>query len=457
MATTLITPIQERQLLRADRHLAPTFHEWTQRTTPQYSWHWPHIRLLQDTLERVTLGELRRVIIEMPPRHGKSETATVRYPVYRLHEDPTLRVIIGAYNSTFAERFGRFTRKSAINTGLELSEERATAGDWETTSGGGVRTVGVGSGVTGTGGDLIIIDDPVKSREEAESPTYRDRVWSWYTDDLYTRLEPSGALIVIMTRWHHDDLVGRILASEDAGSWHRLTLPALAEPNDPLGRPVGAALCPDRYDEVALKERQVVLGEYGFSALFQQRPTPRSGNMFPRDKVTFLDAPPAGIRWVRYWDKAGTQDGGKRTAGVRMGVHDGRVIIADSTISQLGSERRNALMRTTAELDGGGVSVWVEQEPGSGGKESAELSVKLLAGFSVHIERVTGDKVVRADPFAAQWQAGNVTVIRGPWNKAYLDELELFPSGAYSDQTDASSGAYNKLTLAPIVRVRSLN
>jgi predicted phage terminase large subunit-like protein len=441
------SPAGRQRIDRILRDIPPTFRAWNEMVTPKWHWEWPHIALLQETLDKVTDGEIKRLIIQMPPRHGKSETATVRYPVYRLVDEPSTKVIIGAYNVTLAAKFGRKARKIASSEGVLLSEERSAADDWETQEGGGVRSVGVGSGVTGHGGDLIIIDDPVKSREEAESPTYRDNVWEWYTDDLFTRLEPDAALIVIMTRWHHDDLVGRILASEAAAEFTVLNLPALAEPNDPLGRPEGAALCPDRYDEAALEARRVVLGAYGFSALFQQRPVPRSGNMFPRDKVQFLDAAPAGISWVRYWDKAGTEGGGKRTAGVKMGLHEGRIIIGDVVASQLGSERRNALMRTTAELDGGHVKVWTEQEPGSGGKESAEISIKLLGGFTVHAERVTGDKVTRADPFAAQWQAGNVTLLRAPWNKLYLDETELFPAGAFSDQTDASSGAYNKIAL----------
>jgi predicted phage terminase large subunit-like protein len=442
------TPVQRHQIARILRGVPATFREWNERTTPTWRWDWAHVALLQDTLDRVTAGEINRLIIQMPPRHGKSETTTIRYPVYRLTDNPHLRVIIGAYNSTLATKFARKARTIALDSGLGLSEERAAADDWETTEGGGVRAVGVGTGVTGHGGDLIVVDDPVKSREEAESLTYRERVWAWFTDDLWTRREPGAAVVVIMTRWHEDDLVGRILASEDAAQWTVLSLPALAEENDTLGRAEGAALCPDRSDETALADIRVVLGAYSFSALFQQSPRPREGNMFPRDKATIVDAAPAGISWVRYWDKAGTEGGGANTAGIKMGVHAGTVYVADARTAQLGAERRQALMRQTAELDGQSVRIWSEQEPGSGGKESAENDVKLLAGFSVQVERVTGDNV-RADPFAAQWQAGNVRLLRGAWNTAYLDEAESFPNGRRKDQVDASSGAYNKIALTP--------
>lgn len=448
MTATLagLTTAQLGELNRVLRGIPPTFQDWNERATPAWNWRWPHLDLLQRTLDQVTAGEVKRLIIQMPPRHGKSETATVRYPVYRLLDDPSCRVIIGAYNVTLAAKFGRKARTLAERDGVPLSDSRAAADDWETTDGGGVRSVGVGSGVTGHGGDLIIIDDPVKSREEAESVTYREKVWSWYTDDLYTRLEPGAALVVIMTRWHSDDLVGRILASEDASRWTVLTLPALAEENDPLGRPVGAALCPDRYDEAALADIHRVESEYAFAALFQQRPRPRDGNMFPRDRVQIVDAVPTGGRRVRYWDKGATDGKGDPTAGVRMAYVGGLVYVEDAVRVQLAADRRNALMRQTADLEAG-VPQRVEQEPGSGGKESAETTVRLLAGHAVTVEKVTGDKVTRADPFAAQWQAGNVRLVRGEWNRRYLDELETFPNGVHDDQVDASSGAFNYLTL----------
>jgi predicted phage terminase large subunit-like protein len=189
------------------------------------------------------------------------------------------------------------------------------------------------------------------------------------------------------------------------------------------------------------------MGEYSFAALYQQDPRPREGNMFPRSKVQIVDAVPAQAARVRYWDKGGGTTG-DFTAGCRMAKADGLLYVEDMVHVRLAAEDRNRLMRLTAEGDGGGVWGWVEQEPGSGGKESAALTVMLMAGFPYRAETVSGDKVVRADPFAAQWQAGNVRLVRGPWNKAYLDEMETFPSGKHDDQVDASSGAFNKLALA---------
>jgi predicted phage terminase large subunit-like protein len=196
-----------------------------------------------------------------------------------MERDPAFRVCVGCYNQRFAEKFGRKARKIARQR-FALSGERSAACEWETEAGGVFRACGVGSPPMGEGFDLLILDDPIKSRAEAESQAYRDRVWDWYTDDLYSRLEPDAAIILIVTRWHLDDIVGRIQSSEDAASWEFVTLPAEAEDNDPLGRQPGEALCPDRYPLAALADRRRVMGEAGYLAMFQQRPVPREGALF---------------------------------------------------------------------------------------------------------------------------------------------------------------------------------
>ena len=460
-----MSDVEQHRVGRVLRGRPPTFRAWNQRHWPTWNWNWRYIVRLQDTLELVQAGVLKRVIIVMPPRHGKSETATIRFPVDCLAEDPSMRIIIGAYNTTLATKFSRKARRIAEAEGIALSVERSAADDWETEDGGGVRAIGVGSGVTGHGGDGIIVDDPVKSREEAESDVYREKVWEWWTDDLYTRLEPNAWMLVIATRWHHDDLIGRILASETANQWTVVRFPAIAEEKDSLGREEGDALNPERYDREYLLNTKLVMGEYSFEALYQGNPTPRSGNMFPRDKANFIRVLPAlAIRWIRYWDKAATKDGGKRTAGVKMGyVEDTkRFIVAHVTKGQWGADERDAIMKGIAAGERN-IRVRVEQEPGSGGKESAQITTKILAGSSIlDPDRVTGKKEDRAEPFSSQWKGGNVDLLEPNageenWIKEYLDELEQFPNGKFSDQTDASSGAFNTLMLAPTPRARSLS
>lgn len=431
---------EERESLGAV--LPERLRPWLKRVSPAYCWDWPHLVMVQDALDAVTRGEITKLAIFQPPRHGKTELTTIRYPVYRLEREPSLPVIVAAYNHALASKFSRKSRALARQIGLALNDERQAAEDWETTEGGGIRAVGVGTGVTGTGGGLIIIDDPVKSREEAESPTYRDRCWDWWQDDLRTRREPGAATILQVTRWHEDDLAGRILNSEEGGDWTVISLPALAEEGDPLGRAVGDALCPDRYGRAALEEIRRGMTDYSWSALFQQRPRARSGNMFPRTAVTVVEEAPKGIRWVRYWDKAGSQAKGDWTAGVKLGIWDGVVYIGDVRRAQLAAHERRVLMRATAEQDGRGVRIGVEQEGGSAGKDAASDDARLFAGYSVASDHPTGDKVTRAEPVAAQWQAGNVRLVRSEWIDRYLDELEGFPHAAHDDQVDATSGAY---------------
>jgi len=458
IATSPHSPSTYRRLERVLRGVPPVFLEWAARVTPGWSWDWPHVRLIGAALDRVSDGEIDRLIIQMPPRHGKTETATIRYPVYRLSADPMRRVIVGAYNSTLAAKYSRHARRLATECGLAISPDRDTMDDWETLEGGGFRAVGVGSGITGHGGDLIIVDDPVKDREEAESETYRDRVWEWWTDVLWTRREPGCAVIVIMTRWHEDDLAGRILASDDGPNWHVINLPALAFGSadfpdgafvpDLLGRAPGEALCPARFDEQALASIRTVLGEYGWSALYQGRPVPRGGLLFSRERAEIVPAAPAEGRAVRYWDKAGTEDAGDWTAGIRLREHRGIYFVEDVVRAQVEYAERRALMKQTAQLDGS-VSVWMEQEPGSGGKESAQVSIKDLAGYHVQADKVTGDPFVRCLTWSAQWQAGNVKLVAADWNKPYIDEHASYPRAKHDDQVTASAGGFMKLALVP--------
>lgn len=427
----------------------PTFGAWLREVTPTYSWRAPHLLHLQAQLDKVTSGEIDRLMIFLPPRHGKSECATVRYPVWRLENDPALTIIVGAYNKTLADTFSRKARRIAKGR-IALDNERQAADEWMTLEGGVFRAAGVGTGVTGKGAKLIIIDDPVKSREEANSQAYRDRVWNWYRDDLYTRLEPNGAIVLIMTRWHEDDLAGRILDSEDADSWHVVNLPALAEENDALGRAPGQALWPDRFDETDLERIRTVLGTPSFTALYQQRPTPPEGGMFKRHWFEIVGAVPREASRIRAWDKAGTEDGGDYTVGLLMAKDkQGIYYVEDVVRGQFSDLQRETIIQQTADMDRerGTITIWLEQEPGSGGKDSAKITVRRLAGHTVKVERATGDKVTRAQPYAAQCEAENVKLVRGAWNAAYLAELTGFPYGTHDDQVDASSLAFNKLTL----------
>lgn len=385
-------------------------------------------------------------MIFMPPRHTKTETVTVRYSTYRLENDPKMNIILGSYNQHLANRFSRKIKRIA-ETRIPLSKERNAVEEWETAAGGGFRAVGVGGGITGFGGNLIMIDDPVKSREEADSETFRNKCWDWFNDDLYTRLEPDAAMILTMTRWHEDDLAGRLLNEMNDGGeqWEIVQLAAIAEEGDPMGRKIGEPLCPDRYDLEAL-ERIRQRGERSFEALYQQRPTAKSGSFFHVDKLEIVPAAPVNGRRARGWDKAGTEGGGDYTAGIKMCKgDDGLFYIEDVQRGQWNTATRDRNIRQTAELDGISVKQIGEQEPGSGGLESAQNFIRLLSGFSVTTERSTANKQERADPFSSQLNAGNVRVVKGDWNRAFIEELRQFPQGRHDDQVDAASLAFNLL------------
>jgi len=443
------------------------FNAWLKKVSPERDWDAPHLVLLQQKIEAVNRGDIRRLIVSMPPRHGKSELLSIHAPVWLLHENPKREIISAGWGVVLARKFTRKARQLAEKAGLALSQKVAQAGQWETAAGGAVFAVGVKGGVAGYGADVLIVDDPVKDIAEAQSPLQRERVWDWFTSEAMTRLSPNGAAIVIMTRRHEADLIGSLVEgrdaetgeaveSEDAEKWEYISLPAISEGDgDALGRAEGEPLWPTRFSLDRLKKTRETLGSWVWAALYQQRPTPRSGGLFAQEWFAqVVDAIPAGkgVRFVRYWDKASTVDGGDYTAGVLMAEHEGKYFVCDVVRKQVSPAGRRALQKQCAETDPKGTAIWIEHEGGSSGKDAAEFEARDLAGFSIHHEHPTGSKEVRADPFAAQCEAGNVVLVRGAWNRKYIEELCLFPAGKHDDQVDASSGAFSKLAVKRKIR-----
>lgn len=214
-----------------------------------------------------------------------------------------------------------------------------------------------------------------------------------------------------------------------------------------MGREFGQALWPEAKPIEFLEAQRLAMGDYEFQALFQGNPSPREGSFFKVGMIEFMDARPAGMREFRAWDVAATEGGGDYTAGVRMGVTaDGHYVISDVVRGQWDTAERNRQMRLTAELDGVKVAQCVPEDPGSGGKDAAKAFVRLLAGFSVKTRRPSADKETRADPLSSQLNAGNVRVVRGDWNRAFVEELRQFPMGKHDDQVDAAADAFNELS-----------
>lgn len=314
--------------------------------------------------------------------------------------------------------------------------------------GGYFRNTTVGGPVTGESLDVGIIDDPVKGREEANSLTMREKVWEWFTDDFGTRFSEHAGMILIMTRWHIDDLAGRIIENDPRAKV--LVFKAIADEDEEF-RGAGEPLFPELKSLDFLLAKKAVMRSASWQSLYQGSPIIDDGDLVKVEKIQIVkNVPGKIIGSVRYWDKAGTDGGGAHTAGVLMHkLQDGRYCIADVVRGQWSAGRREDTIKHTAQTDGFSVKVWVEQEPGSGGKESAENTVKNLAGYPIYVERVTGSKETRAEPFAAQVEAGNVCILDAPWTKEFIDEGRLFPNGKYKDQIDAASGGFNKLALLP--------
>ncbi|MEI8032994.1 MAG: phage terminase large subunit [Chlorobiaceae bacterium] len=407
-------------------------------------------------------GKRPKLILTTPPQMGKS-ILVIDFLSWMAGKNPDHKVIFASFSDRLGVRANlRLQRiiESPIYRRI-FPETRLNGMDGDTTGRylrnkdvleyvdrqGYFRNTTAGGPITGESLDLGLIDDPTKGREEANSPTMREKTWLWYTDDFSTRFSEAGALLIIMTRWHVDDLAGRIIEA-DPGITVR-TYKAIAEEDEPGRRLQGEPLFPELKSLEFLEDRKRQMRLTSWTSLYQASPIIDEGDMFRPDQIKLIDVMPANIKHsVRYWDKAGTDAGGAYTAGVLMHTTtDDMVVIADVVRGQWSAGRREDVIRQTAEMDGKGVSVWVEQEPGSGGKESAENTIRNLMGYTVKAEAVTGSKTTRSEPFAAYVEAGRVMMRRKPWNREYLEEMRLFPNGKYKDQVDASSGAYNKLTL----------
>lgn len=447
-----------RERATRQRTEAAPFNEWLVQAAPMLEWHWPHLSYLSHYLNRVSKREIRRMMMFMPPRHAKSTTTSIYYPTYELERDPNERIVVATYGSTLAMKFSRRTRALVrARAKVELDPERQAVEDWLTRAGGGLRAVGVGGGITGQGFDLLLIDDPVKGREEAESETMRERVWDWFTDDLWTRQEPNAAVILLMTRWHHDDLAGRILENlQDYGGdneWVVLNLPALCEGNDPpdypVKREVGEALWPERFDEKTLLEYEKVMGR-SFYSLYQQRPAPESGDVF--DIGWFAQrtgAFPQGKR-TQVWDTAqDTKDTNDFSALVEgLKGEDGNYYVAAFENSRLAfpdlaRSVRNHQARSTHSSYG--VELCIENK--ANGKPIRQ-ELRTLGIPVIEIDPGTNDKVVRAKSITHYCEGGLVVLVDAPGNinDQLVNQLVTFPHGRYDDLVDAFVHLMRRLT-----------
>ncbi len=237
-----------------------------------------------------------RIIVTMPPRHGKSEFVSRWLLVWFLELWPRKRIILASYEAGFAAIWGRKTRNAIeANPGAlttRIAQDSSAADRWDTTEGGGMVTAGVGGSITGRGADLLVLDDAAaKNRAQAGSAAWRDAVWDWWTSTARTRLEPHGTIIHVQTRWNEDDLAGRLLRADKVNHWKVVNFPAIAEADDVLGRKPGEALWPERYPLEALEALRVgpaAVSSRDWAALYQQRPAPEGGELFHREHFRYF-------------------------------------------------------------------------------------------------------------------------------------------------------------------------
>lgn len=407
-----------------------------------------------------------RIIVEIPPRHGKSEEISVHTPIWFLEHFPWAQVILTTYAADLAEGFGRRVRDGFLldsapgGQGLlttRVRDDVQRINHFITTEGGGMASVGIGGPIVGRGAHLLLVDDYIKNWVEASSDLVLQSIFDWFVSTAYTRLEPGGSCIILATRWALDDLIGRLIKQDREHMWRVIRLPAIAEENDPLNRRPGEALWPERYPLEKLRQIREVMGNFIFTAQYQQDPqsigeTKANVEMF---KIVDQIDNPQLYRWVRSWDLAATEAKRRKkksdwTVGTLIGTN-GRPgsPVAQTAIIDMIRERKNPagvedLVLATAKGDGPGVPIILEQEPGASGKIAAEhLATNVLRGFNVTIKPPAGEnKFIRAQPYIAAVDHGRIQLLRASWNQVHKDELKDFPSGRYDDTIDSAAQGY---------------
>ena len=404
-----------------------------------------HHRLLIKHLEAVERGEITRLMVCMPPGSAKSTYSSVEFPPWFIGRNPGLNTIAASHTQELAERFGRRVRnivgasefRSAF--GFGLSADSTAAGRWDNEKGGEYFAAGVGGSITGRRADLVVIDDPVKSREDADSQRSRDKAWDWYVNDLLTRLKPGARQIVVMTRWHEDDLGGRILERE-RDKWTVLELPMEAKPGDALGREPGELLWPDWFTDEMIETAK--RDTRSWNALYQQNPTPESGDYFKREWFRYYDEAPPLLQIYGASDYAITAKGGDYTVHGVFGV-DG-----EQNIYLLDMWRQQATSDVWVDAFLDLVHKW---KPIQWAEEQGQI-IKSLdpfinkrsqeRGIYVAREQFTSltDKASRAQAIRGRIAQGKFYVKRDAPYWADLErEMLTFPVGVNDDQVDVLS------------------
>lgn len=430
---------------------------FVERFNPDYLAGWVHkdiCQRLEKFSDQVANKESPRLMLFMPPRHGKSTLASVAFPAWHLGRHPNHEFISCSYSGSLAMNFSRKVRQllrepvyKNVFEKSRLDKDSQSIESWQTTQGGGYVAAGVGGGITGKGAHVMVIDDPVKNREDAESDNNRDATWDWYTSTAYTRLSPGGGILVILTRWHDDDLAGRLLkqAEEGADQWEVIKYPAIAEIDETF-RKYGESLHPERYNVDALEQIRKAIGPRDWSALYQQNPVSDEGDYFSRDMIRYYedeDIEYAQLNYYCAWDLAiGQRDRNDYSVGIVVGVDEYDNLFVVDVVR--GKYDGFELVEQILDL----YETW---RPGIVGIERGHIEMA-LGPFLQKRTRERGlseayfkdlkvgrrDKEARARAIQGRMQQGMVYFPKDAvWTGTMVAELLRFPNGAHDDQVDA--------------------
>lgn len=424
--------------------------DFCRRVDPKYECA-PHLRLLAARLEALERRDIRRLIVATPPRHGKSRLCSQLWPAWLLGRSPDASVVLASYAAELAQQNSRRVREllgdQRYPFDVKVSDESFAVNRWATQDSGMVIAAGVGSGLTGFGADALIVDDPIADRADAESPAIRESTWAWYQDVARTRLHGNAIQLVIATRWHEDDLTGRILSSGMAREWEVLNLPAIAEANDPLGRAIGDPLWRERYplSELPSVERGEISSR-SFAALYQQRPVPAEGAIFKSTwfEHRYDELPPLTMTVTAADCASKTGVANDFSAIVTIGTDGKDYYLVDVVRERL---EFPDLVRRMAGVHERLHSEKVFIEDASSG---TPLVQELRRSTNLPIIGIPprGAKVARAESVTGVFEAGKVRLPKSaPWSEVFIDEFLRFPAGKHDDQVDATSLALSQLIL----------
>jgi predicted phage terminase large subunit-like protein len=416
------------------------------------------------------------LIVSIQPQIGKSEFWSKYFPAWIAGNYPDRCIALSSYEANFAASKGRAVRDLIEEIGPEVfgvtvRQDARAADDWQLQDvetgvfrRGGMITTGVGGPLTGRPVDIGIVDDPIKNAEEAASQTHLDKIFDWYDSVFSSRFREGGVRIIVMTRWNHKDLVGRIKerAQETGEPWTEIALPAIAEKDEDWPewgwkRAKGEVVCPELYSLPTMEKRRLNTLAFWWATMYLQAPYPREGGEFKSHWFQIVDDVPHFDVACRSWDLAGSEDkNAAQTAGVFMGrvgntEEERKYYITDIRADWWASGDRDKEIKQTAQTDGKGVKVVLEQEPGSGGKAQAEAIARQLDGWDVKIVVAgsEGSKQLRADPMGSAAKVGKVFLKKAPWNEKFLEQIRRFPGGKPIDMVDGAAQAFNWLSEQP--------